>query len=305
MEKFKLNKTIYLVDAYAHIYRGYHAVRGLSTKAGQPTNAIYAMGKFLVNLEKEISPEFGVFVFDKGKSKDRIAIHPEYKANRPPMPDDMRSQIEIIRSMILASGWRIIEKEGYEADDLMGTIAHKFKDYKIQIISNDKDMAQVVNDRVSMLVTTPRVKGFTTRGVEEVNTKFEVKPEQIIDYLALIGDSSDNIPGVAGIGPKTAAKLLSQFGTIENMILNCSEIVNLKIRDKIEKSDELLKMNKKLISLDLNISIDKIQTVNDLLINSADIDKLIDMADQYELKSLVLSFKKDFKTQGTPDLFSF
>ena len=300
-----MNKTIYLVDAYAHIYRGYHAVRGLSTKAGQPTNAIYAIGKFLVTLEKEISPEFGVFVFDKGKAKDRIEIHPEYKANRPPMPDDMKSQIEIIRSMILASGWGIVEKEGYEDDDLMGTIADKFKDYSVKIISNDKDIAQVIDERISMLVTTPRVKGFSERGIEEVKTKFGVEPEQIVDYLSLIGDSSDNIPGVAGIGPKTAAKLLNQLGTIENMILNCSQIANVKIRDKIEKSEDILKKNKKLICLDLNIAIDEVQTVNDLLINSVDIDKLIDIAGEYELKSLVASFKKDFKTKETPDLFNF
>ncbi|MCP4179468.1 MAG: hypothetical protein GY756_17045 [bacterium] len=300
-----MNKTIYLVDAYAHIYRGYHAVRGLSTKAGLPTNAIYAMGKFLINLEKEISPEFGVFVFDKGKAKDRIKIHPEYKANRPPMPDDMRSQIEIIRSMILASGWRIIEKEGYEADDLIATITDKFQDEKIEIISNDKDIAQVINDRISMLVTTPRVKGFNVRGIEEVRIKFDVEPEQIVDYLALIGDSSDNIPGVPGIGPKTAAKLLSQFGSIENMILNSTQIANVKIRDKIEKSGDVLNLNKKLISLDMNIAIDEIQTVNDLLINHVDLDKLIDIAGEYELKSLELSFKKDFKSKETPDLFSF
>ncbi len=300
-----MNNTIYLVDAYAHIYRGYHAVRALSTSDGKPTNAIYAMGRFLLTLEKEYSPDLGAFVFDLGAPVKRLEIAPDYKANRPSMPDDMRSQIGAIREMIVAAGWNLIEKEGCEADDILAALACNFTNNPVNIISNDKDIAQVINERVQMLITVPRQKGFVVRDIDNVIKKFDVKPEQVVDYLSLIGDSSDNIPGVQGVGPKTAAKLLQQFESIDNMLKNTALISKVSLKEKIEKSSDILLKNQKLIRLDTDIELKDYQKTDDLNMRLPDIDKLLDITNRYELKSLSEEFGKVFEKRMNPSLFDF
>ena len=300
-----MNNTIYLVDAYAHIYRGYHAVRALSTSDGKPTNAIYAMGRFLLTLEKEYSPNLGAFVFDLGAPVKRLEIAPDYKANRPSMPDDMRQQIDVIREMIIASGWNLIQKEGCEADDIIAALACQFVNNAVNIISNDKDIAQVIDERVQMLITVPRQKGFVVRDIDNVIKKFDVKPEQVVDYLSLIGDSSDNIPGVQGVGPKTAAKLLQQFGTIDNLLNNIELVSKDSLREKIESSSDILLKNQKLIKLDTGIKFEDYKKPDDLNMRLPDIEKLIDITNRYELKSLSEEFGKVFEKRMSPSLFDF
>ena len=207
-----------LIDSYSQIYRGYYAIRGLSTAQGTPTNAVFAMTKLLLRLRDEYPGYDGAFVFDKGRPAQRMLLAPSYKANRPPMPEDLRAQLDPIREMIRAFGWNIVEWDGSEADDLIAAAAERFHDRKVLIVSSDKDISQVIDERVEMLVPDHDSKGFHKRGVAETVAKFGVKPEGIVDYLALIGDSSDNIPGVEGVGPKTAAALLNQFGSIDNLI---------------------------------------------------------------------------------------
>ena len=182
-----------LIDSYSQIYRGYYAIRALTTAQGIPSNAVFAMTKLLMKLKEEYEGYEGAFVFDKGRPAQRMALAPAYKANRPPMPDDLRSQLEIIRDMIHAFGWNIIEWDGAEADDLIAAAAANFTDRKVLIVSSDKDISQVIDERVEMLVPDHDGKGFTRRGIEETIAKFGVKPSAIVDYLALIGDSSDNI----------------------------------------------------------------------------------------------------------------
>ena len=213
-----------LIDSYSQIYRGYYAIRALTTAQGIPSNAVFAMTKLLMKLKEEYEGYEGAFVFDKGRPAQRMALAPAYKANRPPMPDDLRSQLEIIRDMIHAFGWNIIEWDGAEADDLIAAAAANFTDRKVLIVSSDKDISQVIDERVEMLVPDHDGKGFTRRGIEETIAKFGVNPSAIVDYLALIGDSSDNIPGVEGVGPKTAAALLNQLA---DLLLGC----NLRIVD--------------------------------------------------------------------------
>lgn len=287
-----MNNSIYLVDAYAHIYRGFHAIPLLCTKTGKPSNALLAMGKFLLGIEKDLSPVYGVFVFDKGPPSDRLKVCPEYKATRPSMPDELRSQIEPIRRMINAFGWKLIEKEGFEADDIIATIACNITDSKIEIISNDKDISQIIDDRVVMLITSSGQKGFDIRDSKAVEEKFGISPSQLIDYLSLIGDSSDNIQGLQGVGPKTAVKLLNEYGSLENIIISVEQISNEILRNKINNSSEMLKRNKKLITLDKNISIEGINNKNNLLVNSPNVDILVSIAEEYELKSLISDFKK-------------
>jgi len=300
-----LNNTIYLVDAYAHIYRGYYAVRALSTSDGIPSNAIYAVGRFLLKLEKEYSPDLGAFVFDLGPPVKRLEIAPDYKANRPSMPDDMRQQIPVIREMIKAAGWNLLEKEGNEADDILAALAHRFTDNPVRIISNDKDIAQSIDERVQMLITVPRVKGFVIRDIENVIKKFEVKPEQVVDYLSLIGDSSDNIPGVNGVGPKTAVKLLQQFGSIDKMVQRVDEIKKVSLKEKIAGSTEIMKKNQELITLDTSIELENCSSLDHLNMRLPNIDKLLDITNKYELKSLAQEFSKIYENRMNPSLFDF
>ena len=223
-----MQEAIILIDAYAQIYRGFYALPLMSNSREEYTNAIFAFSRFLLNLEKESAPSYGAVVFDKGKPIARLKILPEYKANRSPMPDELRSQLPVIKEMITAFGYPVLESEGREADDLLAAIAVNFKDFNVKIISADKDIAQVIDERVEMLVPGGKNRGLEKRGVEEVIAKFAIRPAQIVDYLAMIGDTSDNIIGVAGIGPKTAAKLINQFGSIETMLTKIDAIANLK-----------------------------------------------------------------------------
>lgn len=288
---------IILVDAYAQIYRGFYALPLMSNSKGEFSNAVFAFSRFLLNLEKYHKSDYGAVVFDLGKCTARLEILPEYKANRSPMPDELRSQIPKIREVVHAFGYPLLESQGREADDLLGAIADKFTDFYVRIISADKDIAQVINDRVDMLVPAKR-GGLDTRGVAEVIEKFDVKPDQIVDYLSLIGDASDNIIGVQGVGPKTASKLINKFGSIENMLQNIGTIQNDKLREKIANSATILEKNIKLIKLDLSFPDDS-WLDNKIIIRTPPDWKLIaDIAKEMELKSL-LKDVEDFAPGST------
>ena len=239
-----MKKKLLLVDAFSQVFRGYFAVRALSTAAGVPTNAVFAMTKLLMKLQQDYGDHDGAFVFDKGKCTARLALAPAYKANRPPMPEELRVQMEPIRNMIRAFGWPIVESEGYEADDLIGAAATADAEREVLILSSDKDLSQLINERVKMLVPDRDGKGRLVRDIEATREKFGVPPEGIVDYLSLIGDSSDNIPGVEGVGPKTAASLITQFGSIEAMLANPEKIAKENLRAKIVAARETLELNR-------------------------------------------------------------
>jgi len=282
-----MKKTMLLIDAYAQIYRGFFALPPMNNSEGIYTNAIFAFSRFLLNLEKDYSPEYGAVVFDLGKCKSRIEIHPEYKANRPPMPEELRSQIPFIREIVEAFGYPLLEHEGSEADDLIGAIAKYFTDYNVKIISSDKDIAQVIDDRVEMLIPGRKGGGFDKRGVDEVIAKFAVSPEQIVDYLSLIGDSSDNIPGITGVGPKTAATLIKQCGSIKNMIKNPNSIEKEKLRNKIIEGSEILIKNIKLITLDTNFPDKSWESEKNITRKAPKWGKIANLAKKLELRSFL------------------
>jgi len=277
---------IYLVDAYAQIYRGYHAIKSLTTKDGKPSNAIFAIAKFLISLRKDFNPEYGAFVFDKGLPAERLAIHSEYKANRPGMPDDMRCQIETIRELIASFGWRIIETEGVEADDIIAAIAKKITSERIKILTNDKDISQVVDSRVTILAVNSFTKEIEERTPDKVYQKYGVRPNQIVDYLAMVGDSSDNITGLPGIGSKTASKLLEEFGSIANIYLFPEKLKTEKLRTLFLENKELLERNIKIITLDSDLELDKLSNLKDLILNKINKSSMERIAAEYELKSL-------------------
>jgi DNA polymerase-1 len=203
------------------------------------------------------------------------------------MPDELREQIPVLEKIAEAFGWPLIVLEGYEADDLLAAIAKEFKDNTVKFISSDKDLAQIIDERVEMLVPGFKGGGFTLRGRKEVIEKFSVTPEQIVDYLALIGDSSDNIPGLQGVGPKTAAKLINEHGSIANMIANPDKIENPKLRQKIVDNVELLNKNIKLITLKIDVPDKPWGGLDTLARKTPDWETIRNICEEMELKSLI------------------
>ena len=283
-----MKKKLLLVDAFSQVFRGYFAVRALSTAAGVPTNAVFAMTKLLMKLQQDYGDHDGAFVFDKGKCTARLALAPAYKANRPPMPEELRVQMEPIRNMIRAFGWPIVESEGYEADDLIGAAAMADAEREVLILSSDKDLSQLINGRVRMLVPDRDGKGLLVRDIEATREKFGVPPEGIVDYLSLIGDSSDNIPGVEGVGPKTAASLIAQFGSIEAMLTAPEKIAKENLRTKILNAKETLILNRKLILLNFAAPLEGASFTK----AEPDYGKIRELAEQAELKSILKELEK-------------
>ncbi len=286
-----MNTPILLVDSYAQIYRGYHAVRYLSTPDGVPTNAVFAMTKFLLKLHRDHPSQNGAFVFDKGKPAFRMELAPDYKANRPPMPEELKSQIPVIRDLVRAFGWSLIEQDGYEADDLIAAIAKAFPRNEVVIFSGDKDISQIIDSRVTMLVPNP-AGDVARRGVEEVREKFGIEPGQIPDYLALVGDSADNIPGVEGIGPKTAAALLNQFGSAEAMFARLGEVKRDTLRDKLANAKDRFETNLKLVRLDDNPPAGTAWSIDDLKRTEPDFAAIREIAGKMSLKSILKEIEK-------------
>ncbi len=236
--------TLLLVDGSSYLYRAFHALPDLRNKAGNPTGAIYGVINMLRKLHKDFASEYSACIFDAKGKTFRDEVYPEYKATRPPMPDDLAAQVEPLYDCIRAMGWPLLIVEGVEADDVIGTLAKQAQGEGMHTIisTGDKDMAQLVNEHVSLVNTMSN----ETLDVAGVQTKFGVPPERITDYLALVGDSVDNIPGVDKVGPKTAAKWLAEHGTLDNLIGRAEEIGGMagenlrKVRDWLPRARELL-----------------------------------------------------------------
>ncbi len=279
--------AILLIDAYSQIFRCFYAIRSLSNSQGMPTNAVFAFARLLLRIDKDYPANYGAMALDCGKPAFRLAIAPSYKANRPPMPEELRVQLPYIKELAEAFGWPLLVREGYEADDLIAGIVTEFNEYKVYVVSSDKDLAQLVNDRVTMLIPDPKKTGFMKRGVTEVAVKFGVQPHQIIDYLALIGDSSDNIPGITGVGPKTAANLLREHGSIATILTNPECVTNEKLRDKIVAGSKLLDDNIRLITLCSKIDDQPWDGVSSLMRRQPDWERIRQICTKMELNSIL------------------
>ena len=244
-------KKILLIDAYSQIFRAFYAIRSLNNSRGEPVNAAYVFTKLLLKLEKLYPTGLGAMLFDCGKVDFRLKLAPDYKANRPPMPDALKSQMPLVKKIAAAFGWQLLSQSGYEADDLIGAIVcQNRQDSRIYVVSSDKDLSQLVDENVSMLVPVSGGKGdFEVRDSAAVQKKFGVPPELIVDYLALLGDSSDNIAGIPGIGPKSAVELLTQFGPAGCWLENPELLENCRFKNKLSGNEELLKRNIELVRL--------------------------------------------------------
>lgn len=290
-------KNILLIDSFAQIFRCYYAVRALSNRNGEPTNAVFGMLRFLLKLEEKYPGAPGAFVFDKGRPPHRMKLAPDYKANRPPTPEDLLAQLPSIRELIGAFGWNLVEEQDCEADDLIASIAVQFAPRPVSIVSADKDLSQLVCPRIDMLVPDMAGKGFARRGIDEVREKFGVPPEAVIDYLALIGDTADNIPGVPGVGPKTAAQLLQKFGSIAGILEHASEIERESLRAKIMESKERLLTNIELVRLVSEPPSGTPWPPETIMRRPLDREKIRAVAEQKELRSMF----RDIDALGSAD----
>lgn len=245
-------KCLILVDGSSFLFRAYHAIPPLTNPQGEPTNAIYGVSNMLRKLIADYQCEYVTVVFDAPGKTFRNDLYDQYKAHRPPMPNDLRAQIEPLHQLIRAMGLPLIMESGVEADDVLGALAQHAarQGFNVIISTGDKDMAQLVTGQITLENTMTNSR-MDSQGVID---KFGVKPEQIIDYLALMGDSSDNIPGVPKVGPKTAAKWLEQYQTLENLIVNADKISG-KIGENLRASLEQLPLAKQLTTIKCDLDL--------------------------------------------------
>ncbi len=275
-----------LVDGSSYLYRAYHAFPPLTNSAGEPTGAMYGVLNMLRSLLLQYQPSHVAVVFDAKGKTFRDDLFAEYKSHRPPMPDDLRAQIEPLHSMVKAMGLPLLVTPGVEADDVIGTLALEVEKagHAVLISTGDKDMAQLVTPNVTLINTMNN----TILGPQEVCDKYGIPPELIIDFLALMGDSSDNIPGVPGVGEKTAQALLQGIGGLDALYGNLENIATLSFRGaktmaaKLEQNKEVAYLSYKLATIKTDVELDL--TCADLTVSAPDVDTLQQLFKQYEFK---------------------
>ncbi len=278
----QMSDTIYLIDGSNYVFRAYYAIRHLSTSKGFPTNAIYGFANMLLKLLRDEKPTHLAIVFDSGKPSFREEMYSQYKANREEPPDDLKQQFPHIPRIVEAMNIPSISIEGVEADDVIGTIAKAAaaKGNNVVIVTGDKDFMQLVGNGIEILDTMKEKK----IGPSEVVEKFGVPPEQVIDVIGLSGDASDNIPGVKGIGPKTAAKLIQQFGSVENLIKNTSDLEG-GIKDKITADSKSAMLSKKLATIHTDVEMNL--SVDDMRVRGPHQEKLREILKEFEFVKLL------------------
>ena len=273
-------KPLILVDGSSYLFRAFHAIQHLSNSKGQPTNAIYGVINMVRKLIKDYQPELMAVIFDAKGKTFRNDMYPEYKANRPPMPDELRSQIEPIHQIIQAMGIPLLVIEGVEADDVIGTLCRQASKLKLDTIvsTGDKDMAQLVDEHITLINTMTD----TQMTPPEVVEKFGVPPELIVDYLALVGDSVDNIPGVPKCGPKTAVKWLTEYGSLDKLMANAEQIKG-KIGENLRNSLEFLSLSRELATIKCDVELPA--APNKLELGTADKTALAKLFTDIEFKT--------------------
>lgn len=301
--------TVYLVDGSGYIFRAFFAITRLTNRAGFPTNALYGFTRMLLKLLSEANSDHVVAVFDAGRATFRTELYPEYKANREECPEDLSKQMPYFRELTRALGLPTLELPGFEADDIIGTLARRLSDagHDVVIVGADKDLMQLVDGHVSMW-DTMRDRRFKHGEVVE---KFGVGPEKVCEVLALMGDTSDNIPGLAGVGPKTATQLILKYHSVEGVIAAAEKIKEdkeirnrAKIAATIESDAELLRLSRRLVEIDLNCPVKLPSGENEVAVSSLsdteilqvmerrtpDEAKLAALVEEFEFSSLVKEF---------------
>jgi DNA polymerase-1 len=276
-------KTLLLVDGSSYLYRAYHALPDLRTTAGEPTGALRGFIAMLRVLREQVAADYVACVFDAKGKTFRDDLYPEYKANRRAMPDDLALQVAPIHDAVRALGWPVLEIEGIEADDVIATLARRASEYGLRTVvsTSDKDLAQLVNERVTLVNTMSN----ETLDVAGVSAKFGVPPERIVDYLTLVGDSVDNVPGVDKVGPKTASKWLQQYGSLDQVIAH-ADAIGGAVGDNLRKALPWLSTARTLVTVrddcDLAGHVDSVEA---LAARPEDKDRLRELYTRYEFKA--------------------
>ena len=255
--------TLLLIDGHYYVYRSFHAIQSLRNSRGEPTNAIFGFVKTVRKMLKDLRPDYAAVFWDEGLPEKRVALQPAYKQQRESMPDTMIPQLDFIRDFCRAMGVVSIAKPNTEADDLMACYAIEAGTVQVDSIlaTNDKDLFQLVNDSVKIYSTnksdlkSPR-DPHALLGVHEVTDKWGVRPQEIGEVLALTGDNVDNIPGVEGIGQKTAAALIRQFQSVERLLRHLDQIPNPKLREKLAANRTKIEQNREMVRLELHHEIE-------------------------------------------------
>lgn len=284
-----------LIDGSSYLYRAFHALPPLTNSNGEPTGALHGVLSMIQKLLREEQPQHVAVVFDAPGKTFRDDLYSEYKANRPPMPDELRSQVQPILDAVEAMGLPLLRVAGVEADDVIGTLCDVAADAGLNVLvsTGDKDLAQLVNDRVT-LINTMNDSRMDRDGVK---AKFDVYPEQIVDYLALVGDTSDNIPGVPKVGAKTAAKWLNLYDSAEGIVENVDEIAG-KVGDSLRENMEQLRLSQELATIRRNLKLDA--GIAELSPTAADTDRLRELYGHFELRSLLGQLDEENEQPAAP-----
>ena len=300
----QVKKKLFLIDAYALIFRGYYAFikNPRINSKGMDTSAVLGFMNSLLDLIKRENPENLAVAFDKGGSSDRLEIFQEYKANRNETPDAIKIAVPYIQEILKAMQIPILIKSGYEADDIIGTVAKSAEknNYEVFMVTPDKDFAQLVSENIFMYRPARMGNGIEIWGVKEVQEKFEITdPLQVIDFLGMMGDSVDNIPGLPGVGEKTAKKFLTEYGSMEKLLENTDKIKG-KLKEKIEQNREKGLLSKKLATIMLDVPID--YDFESFKFKNPDISKIKEIFGDLEFRRMTENFMKIFTSKQDKEI---
>jgi DNA polymerase-1 len=279
------------VDGSSYVYRAFYAIRQpLSTSQGLPTKAVFGFKNMLERLIRQEKPHYLAVVFDERGPTFRHEVDPTYKAHRPPMPDELAVQLPYIHRLVEAFNIPRLSLAGYEADDILGTLSGRFaaQGCDVVLVSGDKDLCQLVTEHVTILDTMKEQR----IGIAEVQERFGVEPGRVVEILGLMGDSSDNIPGVPGVGEKTAKQLIAHFGTIEDLLAHVSEVKQPKLRERLEQHAESARLSRQQATIDVQTPIDI--ALDKLTLDDADVETLRTLYEELE-------FKNDLQALGHSD----
>lgn len=292
-------KTLLLVDGSSYLYRAFHALPDFRNRNNEPTGAVYGVLNMLRRLHKDYQADYSACVFDAKGKTFRDELYAEYKANRPPMPDELAAQIAPLLECINAMGWPMLSVEGVEADDVIGTLVKQAEGENMRCIisTGDKDIAQLVNPQVTLVNT------MTNEMLDEAGVlgRFGVPPERMLDYLALVGDAVDNIPGVAKVGPKTAVKWLNQYGTLDNLLLHAGEIGGV-VGENLRNALGWLSRSRQLLSIKCDVSLPV--SLHDLGPQPPDAIKLAELYERLDFKSWLRELQQESQAEGGADALS-
>ena len=277
-------KLLLLVDGSSYLYRAFHALPDLRNREGLPTGAIFGVLNMLRRLMQDYKPDYAACVFDARGPTFRDEWYPQYKANRPPMPPDLASQITPLQEAVRALGWPLLVVEGVEADDVIGTLTHEasLAGMGTVISTGDKDMVQLLTPGVTLVNTMSN----EVLDGEAAMQKYGVRPDQFIDYLTLMGDTSDNVPGVAKVGPKTAQKWIDRYGNLDKLLLHADDVTGA-VGENLRSAREWLPQARRLITIRCDIALPVAATA--LQMNEPDLPSLHALAERYDLRSWVKS----------------